>query len=167
MRYLFLILLLLPFVEIYTLIVIGSSLGAINTVLLTILSGVIGLYLLRNQGIRTLINIRSNQEYDFTPDTILKTLFTPIGGFFLLIPGFITDFLGILILFPLTRLLILGLLFSRFRPLQPNKPKENSTEDWIEGEYKKDKWIFWLEKYVRIPTYSTREVNAIVNSALT
>jgi UPF0716 protein FxsA len=110
-----------------------------NAVLLTILSGVIGLYLLRNQGIRTLINIRSNQEYDFTPDTILKTLFTPIGGFFLLIPGFITDFLGILILFPLTRLLILGLLFSRFRPLQPNKPKENSTGDWIEGEYKKDK----------------------------
>ena len=86
MRYLFLILLLLPFVEIYTLIVIGSSLGAMNAVLLTILSGVIGLYLLRNQGIRTLINIRSNQEYDFTPDTILKTLFTPIGGFFLLIP---------------------------------------------------------------------------------
>ena len=100
MRYLLTILLLLPFIEIYFLIVIGGWIGAINTVLLILLSGLSGLYLLRNQSIKTLINIKSKQEFDFSPDTILKNLFTPIGGFFLLIPGFITDILGLLILFP-------------------------------------------------------------------
>ena len=56
MRYLLTILLLLPFIEIYFLIVIGGWIGAINTILLILLSGLSGLYLLRNQGIKTLIN---------------------------------------------------------------------------------------------------------------
>ena len=55
MRYLLTILLLLPFIEIYFLIVIGGWIGAINTILLILLSGLSGLYLLRNQGIKTLI----------------------------------------------------------------------------------------------------------------
>ena len=139
MRYLLTILLLLPFIEIYFLIVTGGWIGAINTILLILLSGLSGLYLLRNQGIKTLINIKSKQEFDFTPDTILKNLFTPIGGFFLLIPGFITDILGLLILFPLTRLLVLGFFFRHMSALRPNRKKENHNGDWIEGEYKKDK----------------------------
>ena len=139
MRYLLTILLLLPFIEIYFLIVIGGWIGAINTILLILLSGLSGLYLLRNQGIKTLINIKSKKEFDFTPDTILKNLFTPIGGFFLLIPGFITDILGLLILFLLTRLLVLGFFFRHMSALRPNRKKENHNEDWIEGEYKKDK----------------------------
>ena len=139
MRYLLTILLLLPFIEIYFLIVIGGWIGAINTILLILLSGLSGLYLLRNQGIKTLINIKSKQEFDFTPDTILKNLFTPIGGFFLLIPGFITDILGLLILFPLTRLLVLSFFFRHLSALRSNRKKENHNGDWIEGEYKKDK----------------------------
>ena len=139
MRYLLTILLLLPFIEIYFLIVIGGWIGAINTILLILLSGLSGLYPLRNHGIKTLINIKSKQEFDFTPDTILKNLFTPIGGFFLLIPGFITDILGLLILFPLTRLFVLGFFFRHLSSLRSNRKKENHNGDWIEGEYKKDK----------------------------
>ena len=140
MRYLFFLFILLPFIEIYTLIIIGNYIGAFNAILLIITTGIIGLYLLRNQGLRTLINLRSNPKgFEPTPDNILKTLFTPIGGFFLLIPGFITDSLGILILLPLTRIFILGLLFNSISPIYRKRSSQNSQDDWIEGEFKKDK----------------------------
>ena len=140
MRYLFFIIIFLPFVEIYTLIVVGNYIGAFNTILLIILTGIIGLYLLRNQGIRSLINLRSNPKgFDPTADNILKTLFTPIGGFLMLIPGFITDFLGLLILLPLTRIFLIGLIFSYIGSLNNNPMNKKTNEDWIEGEYKKDK----------------------------
>ena len=140
MRYLFFIIIFLPFVEIYTLIVVGNYIGAFNAILLIILTGIIGLYLLRNQGIRSLINLRSNPKgFDPTADNILKTLFTPIGGFLILIPGFVTDFLGLLILLPLTRIFLIGLIFSYIGSLNNNPMNKKSNEDWIEGEYKKDK----------------------------
>ena len=140
MRYLFFIIIFLPFVEIYTLIVVGNYIGAFNAILLIILTGIIGLYLLRNQGIRSLINLRSNPKgLDPTADNILKTLFTPIGGFLMLIPGFITDFLGLLILLPLTRIFLIGLIFSYIGSLNNNPMNKKTNEDWIEGEYKKDK----------------------------
>ena len=140
MRYLFFIIIFLPFVEIYTLIVVGGYIGAFNAILLIILTGIIGLYLLRNQGIRSLINLRSNPKgLNQTADNILKTLFTPIGGFLMLIQGFVTDFLGLLILLPLTRIFLIGLIFSYIGSLNNNPMNKKSNEDWIEGEYKKDK----------------------------
>ena len=140
MRYLFFIIIFLPFVEIYTLIVVGNYIGAFNAILLIILTGIMGLYLLRNQGIRSLINLRSNPKgFDPTADNILKTLFTPIGGFLMLIPGFITDFLGLLILLPLTRIFLIGLIFSYIGSFNNNPMNKKPNEDWIEGEYKKDK----------------------------
>lgn len=140
MRYLFFIIIFLPFVEIYTLIVVGNYIGAFNAILLIILTGIIGLYLLRNQGIRSLINLRSNPKgFDPTADNILKTLFTPIGGFLILIPGFVTDFLGLLILLPLTRIFLIGIIFSYIGSLNNNPMNKKTNEDWIEGEYKKDK----------------------------
>lgn len=140
MRYLFFFFILLPFVEIYTLIVVGNYIGAFNAILLIVLTGIIGLYLLRNQGIRSLINLRSNPKgFDPTADNILKTLFTPIGGFLILIPGFVTDFLGLLILLPLTRIFLIGIIFSYIGSLNNNPMNKKTNEDWIEGEYKKDK----------------------------
>ena len=140
MRYLFLFLLLFPFIEIYTLIAIGGNLGAFNTILWIIFTGIVGSYLLRNQGLRTLLNIRDNKTViEPSADNVLKTLFTPIGGFFLLIPGFITDAIGLLILLPLTRIFILGFFLSYLTPFRQEVPSRKDTEDWIEGEYKKDK----------------------------
>ena len=140
MRYLFLFFIFLPFVEIYTLIVVGNYIGAFNAILLIVLTGIIGLYLLRNQGIRSLINLRSNPKwFDPTADNILKTLFTPIGGFLILIPGFVTDFLGLLILLPLTRIFLIGIIFSYIGSHKKNPMNKKPNEDWIEGEYKKDK----------------------------
>ena len=140
MKYLVLLLLVFPFVEIYTLIVVGGSIGALNAVLIILLTGLIGAYLLRNKGIKTLLNIKSNQNvFEPSADNFLKTLFTPIGGFLLLVPGFITDFMGILILLPLTRIFILGLFFSYLGSLNQKVNANRQSEDWIEGEYKKDK----------------------------
>ena len=140
MKYLVLLLLIFPFIEIYTLIVVGGSIGALNAVLLILLTGLIGAYLLRNKGIKTLLDIKSNKKaFEPSADNFLKTLFTPIGGFFLLLPGFITDFMGILILLPLTRIFILGLFFSYLGSLNQKVNANRQSEDWIEGEYKKDK----------------------------
>ena len=140
MKYLVLLLLIFPFIEIYTLIVVGGSIGALNAVLLILLTGLIGAYLLRNKGIKTLLDVKSNKKaFEPSADNFLKTLFTPIGGFLLLVPGFITDFMGILILLPLTRIFILGLFFSYLGSLNQKVNANRQSEDWIEGEYKKDK----------------------------
>ena len=140
MKYFLLFLLIFPFIEIYALIVLGGYFGAFNTIFWIILSGIIGIYLLRNQGIKTLLDIRTQSTtFEPTADNFLKTLFTPIGGFFLLIPGFITDSLGILILLPLTRIFILGLLFNSISPIYRKRSSQNTHDDWIEGEFKKDK----------------------------
>ena len=140
MRYFFLFLTIFPFIEIYTLIVIGGSIGAFNTMLWIFFSGIMGLYLLRNQGLKTLLDMQSKKTvFEPTADNLLKTIFTPIGGFFLLIPGFITDVIGILVLLPITRIFILGLLFSYLTPIGQGTGTNKNNGDWIEGEYRKDK----------------------------
>ena len=140
MRYFFLFLIIFPFIEIYTLIAIGGSIGAFYTMLWIFFSGIMGLYLLRNQGLKTLLDIQSKKSvFEPTADNFLKTIFTPIGGFFLLIPGFITDVIGILILLPITRIFILGLLFSYLRTIGQGTGTNKNNGDWIEGEYRKDK----------------------------
>ena len=140
MRYFFLFLIIFPFIEIYALIVIGGSIGAFNTILWIFFSGITGLYLLRNQGLNTLLDIQSKKTiFEPSADNFLKTIFTPIGGFFLLIPGFVTDVIGILVLLPITRIFILGLLFSYLRPIGQGTGTNKNNGDWIEGEYRKDK----------------------------
>ena len=140
MRYFFLFLIIFPFIEIYTLIAIGGSIGAFNTMLWIFFSGIMGLYLLRNQGLKTLLDMQSKKTvFEPTADNFLKTIFTPIGGFFLLIPGFITDVIGILILLPITRIFILGIFFSYLRPIGQGTGTNKNNGDWIEGEYRKDK----------------------------
>tara|TARA_Y100001970_G_C14217815_1_gene850731 strand:- start:120 stop:542 length:423 start_codon:yes stop_codon:yes gene_type:complete len=140
MRYFILLLLIFPFIEIYSLIVIGNNIGAFNSILWIILTGVMGIYLLRNQGLSTLMEIRSNKpSFESTADNFLKTIFTPIGGFFLLVPGFISDLIGILILLPISRIFILGLLFKYLMPFNQAKGRDSDNDDWIEGEFKKDK----------------------------
>ena len=140
MRYFFLFLIIFPFIEIYALIVLGGSIGAFNTILWIFFSGIMGLYLLRNQGLKKLLDIQSKKSvFEPTADNFLKTIFTPIGGFFLVIPGFITDVIGILVLLPVTRIFILGLLFSYLRPIGQGTGTNKNNGDWIEGEYRKDK----------------------------
>ena len=143
MRYFLLFLFIFPFVEIYTLIVVGSYIGPSNTLIWVFFTAIVGIYLLRNQGLSKLINIRANsQTFEPTANNFLKTLFSPIGGFFLLIPGFLTDLIGLMILTPITRILVIGAIFNLLSPtnsMNKNAHGYKSDEDWIEGEYEKDK----------------------------
>ena len=143
MRYFLLFLFIFPFVEIYILIVVGSYIGPSNALIWVFFTAIVGIYLLRNQGLSKLINIRANsQAFEPTANNFLKTLFSPIGGFFLLIPGFLTDLIGLMILTPITRILVIGAIFNLLSPtnsMNKNAHGYKSDEDWIEGEYEKDK----------------------------
>ncbi|MFP4316346.1 MAG: FxsA family protein [Desulfovibrionales bacterium] len=94
----------LPVAEIYLLITIGTEIGAMNTVVLVLLSAFVGAWLAREQGTRTMFKIRENLSRGITPAEELIDAFLIFGaGLVLLTPGFITDAAGLLILFPPTR----------------------------------------------------------------
>jgi UPF0716 protein FxsA len=95
---------ILPVLEIYVLIQVGTRIGAANTVILVLLSALIGAWLARQQGMRTLLKIRENMSQGIMPaEELLDALLIFVAGAVLLTPGFITDGLGLLILFPPTR----------------------------------------------------------------
>jgi UPF0716 protein FxsA len=95
---------ILPVLEIYVLIQVGTRVGAANTVILVLLSALIGAWLARQQGMRTLLKIRENMHQGIMPaEELLDALLIFVAGAVLLTPGFITDGFGLLILFPPTR----------------------------------------------------------------
>jgi UPF0716 protein FxsA len=103
-----------PIVEIYLLIQVGQVIGAGWTILLVVLTAVIGVWLLRIQGLSTLIRAQQRlQENELPAREILEGMALVVAGAFLLTPGFFTDTLGFLLLFPPTRIWLASLLASR------------------------------------------------------
>ena len=108
MQFTILFLIFIPLIEIYFMIKIGTVIGAFNTILATLLTAAVGLYFVRLQGISTLYSaantIRNNQEP-------LKEVFNGfcliIAAILLIIPGFFTDTIGVLLLIPFSRNIIL------------------------------------------------------------
>ena len=101
---LFLAFTLIPFFEIYLLIKIGHFLGAFNTILVVIVTGFLGAYLARLQGIKTMTRVRESVNRGELPaEEMLDALLIFVSGIVLLTPGFITDLAGIGILVPKTR----------------------------------------------------------------
>jgi UPF0716 protein FxsA len=101
---LFLAFTLIPVAEIYLLIKVGAVIGALNAVLLVMLTGFTGAYLARMQGMQTLLRVRASLQQGLMPtDDLIDALLILIAGIVLLTPGFITDAAGLLILFPQTR----------------------------------------------------------------
>jgi UPF0716 protein FxsA len=95
---------ILPVLEIYVLIQVGTRIGAANTVILVLLSALVGAWLARQQGMRTLLKIRENMSQGIMPaEELLDALLIFVAGAVLLTPGFVTDLLGLLILFPPSR----------------------------------------------------------------
>ena len=110
MKYLLPTFIILPILEMYVLIKVGGSIGAFNTILLVLLTAFIGLILLRAEGFQTLFNARKKlQRSELPAQEIFSGFFLAIGGALLLTPGFITDVIGFLCIFPVTRTYILGL----------------------------------------------------------
>ena len=114
MRYLLPTFIVLPILEMYVLIKVGGNLGALNTVLLVLLTALIGVALLRVQGFRTLMNVKNKLGVAQLPaEEIITGIFLAIGGALLLTPGFITDIIGFLCLIPSTRRIFLKLFLNK------------------------------------------------------
>ncbi len=131
MNSLLLAIVLIPAIEIYLFIKIGTSIGALNTVLLIIVTAFIGIYYAKAEGLNNLNQgLRKMVKNEIPAYELISGALIGIGAIFLIIPGFATDFLGFLIIFPPTRKLI----FKKFSV--KNKNESVKDKDFIEGEYK-------------------------------
>src|SRR6056300_992579 len=119
----------IPILEIYLFIKIGSQIGAFNTILLIFITAIIGIYYAKYEGLNTLrsgfLQIVKNQTPAYE---IISGAAIAFAAILLMLPGFATDFLGFLLIFPLTRKLIFGNISNKFKK---NEPKNN----FIDGEY--------------------------------
>ena len=106
--------LVVPIIEIYLLIQVGQVIGAGWTILLVVLTAVIGVWLLRIQGLSTLTRAqRKLQENELPAHEILEGMGLVVAGALLLTPGFFTDTVGFLLLFPPTRMWLVSRMASR------------------------------------------------------
>ena len=125
-----LLIILIPILEIYLFIKIGSQIGAFTTISLIFVTAIIGVYYARYEGLNTLRSgvsqIYKNQMPLFE---LMSGAALAVAAFLLILPGFATDLLGFLIIFPFTRKIIFN-LFAK------NKKNEMYVkDDLIEGEY--------------------------------
>jgi UPF0716 protein FxsA len=111
MRYLILLLILIPAGEIGVLLLSGEIIGIIPTILMIILTGVIGSYLAKKQGLETIRKAQEQLNRGMIPgEALLDGICILVGGVLLLSPGFITDVFGIVLLAPPTRKYVKKLL---------------------------------------------------------
>ena len=104
MRYLFLLIILIPALDIGLLLISGKAIGVWPTIALIILTGILGAYLAKREGLQTIRKVQEQLSYGQLPgDALLDGICILIGGTMLLTPGFITDVTGFLFLFPPTR----------------------------------------------------------------
>ena len=113
---LFLAFTLIPLVEIYLLIKLGQNFGAITSILLVIFTGILGAYLAKMEGLRTLFRLQETlREGGMPGEELLDALLIALAGLVLITPGFITDAVGFLLLVPFTRMLVKNWLKERLR----------------------------------------------------
>ena len=125
----------MPVVEITTFIQFGSFLGTFNTIVLIFLTAVIGVYLVRLQGISTILNIQRDIVSGNAPiENIIGGLLILLSGLLLLVPGFFTDSVGFLGLIPFTRKIFANLLIKRFMGQYGVKTQEQN-DNIIDAEY--------------------------------
>jgi UPF0716 protein FxsA len=111
-----LILIFLPLLEIYLMIKVGSIIGAFNTIFITIITAIVGMYFAKLQGLSTLKSALENLRVNKSSLTeIVHGFCLVIAAFLLILPGFLTDFFGFLLLIPYTRNLILKNFFPKAR----------------------------------------------------
>ena len=130
MNSILLLIVLVPAIEIYLLIKIGSQIGPIITILLIFFTAIVGIYYAKYEGLNTLksgfIQLSRNQPPTYE---MISGAAIAFGALLLIIPGFATDFLGFLIIFPLSRKLI----FNKF--VQNLGNKKNEKNNFIDGEF--------------------------------
>ena len=152
--YLFLLFTILPLAELYLLFKIGSVIGTGNTFFIIFLTGIIGAFFVRNQGIITLHNIQRDMGQGKMPTNHLMHGFLIFGGGLLLLtPGFLTDIFGLLFILPISRHLIAKIaekMFAKgiksgnihvktyhyhYQQDQENLPQDKLDGNTIEADY--------------------------------
>ncbi|HAQ98029.1 MAG TPA: exlusion protein FxsA [Verrucomicrobiales bacterium] len=111
-----LLFMLIPIVEMWILIEVGGWIGALPTIGLVVLTAMIGLSLLKQQGLSTLMRARRKIDEGAIPASeLVSGVMIAVGGALLLTPGFVTDALGFALLIPQTRKWLLFKLIDRYR----------------------------------------------------
>ena len=123
-------LILIPIIEIYLFIKIGSQIGAITTILLIFITAIVGVYYAKYEGLNTLkagfIQLSKNEAPAYE---IISGAAIAFAAILLIIPGFATDILGFLIIFPISRKFFINKFAKNF------KKKQNIKKNFIEGEF--------------------------------
>ena len=130
MNSILLTIILVPVLEIYLLIKIGSQIGAISTILLIFLTAILGIYYARYEGINTLkagfVQLSRNESPSYE---MLSGAAIAFAAILLIIPGFATDTVGFLLIFPISRSFIFNFVIEKLN----NKKK--SKKNFIDGEF--------------------------------
>ena len=127
MNTIILLIIAVPLIEIYLLIKIGSQIGAFNTISLILFTAFVGVIYARYEGFNTLKSaIGQLVKNEMPVYEIISGAALAFAAFLLILPGFVTDVIGLLIIFPLTRKLL-------FKSVTKNYPKKR--KNFIEGEY--------------------------------
>jgi len=130
MNSIFLAIIVIPVLEIYLLIKIGSQIGAITTILLIFTTAIIGIYYAKYEGLNTLRSGFSQLSRNETPAyEVISGAAIAFAAILLIIPGFLTDLLGFLLIFPITRKIIFGNFTKKF------KRKRDVKNNFIDGEF--------------------------------
>ena len=121
----------IPLIEIYLFIKVGSQIGALNTILLILFTAIVGIWYARYEGFNTLKSGMSQLVKNELPlYEIISGAAIAFAALLLILPGFATDIIGIFLIFPLTRKIILSKYSKKSSPRKKNKEK-----NFIEGEY--------------------------------
>ena len=138
MNPIFLTIILIPVIEIYLLIKIGSQIGAITTILLIFTTAVVGIYYAKYEGLNTIKagfnQLRQNQTPTYE---MLSGAAIAFAAVLLIIPGFATDLIGFFLIFPVTRRLILSKFNKKFKRKNKNNFIDGEFEDIDDDDVKK------------------------------
>ena len=132
MKSLLMLIIGIPLIEIYLFIKIGSAIGAFNTIALIIITALTGIIYARHEGFNTLKSGFSQLARDEVPIyEIISGAALTFAALLLIIPGFLTDIIGFLLIIPITRKIIVKNISTKFNKKKPN-------EDFIEGDILKN-----------------------------
>ena len=140
MNSLLLIIIGLPILEIWIMIKVGTQIGALNTVLLIFSTAILGIYFARVQALSTIKSGFYNLYQNKIPVyEIISGASIAIASVFLIIPGFVTDSIGFVLLVPFTRKLIINYLLKNYQP-------KNQHNNVVDGEIIEEKEIIEKKK---------------------
>lgn len=135
MRFLlFMIFIVVPITEIAVLIEVSDQLGGLTTFALVIFTAAVGASLVRSQGVQTLISAQQKMQQGQQPgQEVIEGIMLAVAGIMLVTPGFVTDFLGLLLLLPMSRQFFAGKLLERV--ILKNMAKQGTHQQPFTGGF--------------------------------